>query len=309
MAKEGRRRAPLWVAALVGVLVAGAATLTYALLAASRASTREGGTAPTAVVSPGTPSPSPIPSSSPKATPSASPSPSVTVTPTAFPLASAFRKVRRWLATRTGYLGLAVIDSSGRLYGWHADRMFISGSVTKAMLLVQYLRTHASISDDMRRVLTSMIEYSDNDCADIVYAAVGRDAALRQVASLVHMRNFVANEGFWGYSYINAADQARFFLIMDSLIPIQHRAFAQYILSHVVRFPYGIPKVARPLGWTVYFKGGWRTGLHGNRLIHQVARLQCGKTVIAIAVLTDGSPTDAYAVATIEGVAERLLAE
>jgi Beta-lactamase enzyme family len=200
-----------------------------------------------------------------------------------------------------------MIDSSGSLYGWHAGRMFISGSVTKAMLMVQYLRTHASISADMREVLTSMIEVSDNDAADIVYAATGYDYGLNQVAKLAHMRNFVADRGFWGNSFINAADQARFFFNMDKLIPKRYRAFAHMVLSHIVSWEsYGIPAVARPY-WRVYFKGGWRTGLHGNRLIHQVARLAHGKTVWAVAIMTDGDPTDAYARATLEGVTKRLL--
>ena len=237
---------------------------------------------------------------------SVSPSPSATVA-AAFPSAGSFRTARLWLATRAGYLALAVIHSSGRLCAWHADRMFISGSVTKAMLLVQYLRTHPSIGPSMRRVLATMVEVSDNDCADIVYAAVGGDAALKRVASLARMRNFVADRGYWGYSYINAADQARFFMYMDRLIPKPHRTFAHEILSHVVSCQsYGIPAVARPY-WSVYYKGGWRSGLHGGRLIHQVARLQHGTTVFAVAILTDGSPTEAYAIATIEGVSRRLL--
>lgn len=223
------------------------------------------------------------------------------------PTAAGIRKAEAWLAQRTGFLSMAVIDSSGHLHGWNDTRLFISASVPKAMMMVAYLRSHPTITADMQSVITKMIEYSDNDCADIVYAAIGGDDALEQVAQLAHMTHFSADVGFWGNCSIDAADQARFFYRMDKLIPKGHRAFARSILSHVVRFPYGIPQVARPQGWKVFFKGGWRTGLHGPWLIHQVARLERGRATIAIAILTDGELTDDYGEQTLAGVTQRLL--
>lgn len=245
-------------------------------------------------------------SSSPSASLSSSPSASATDTAT-FPPAANIQKANQWIAQRTGFLSYAVIDNHGHLSGWHYTRMYISASVPKAMMMVQYLRTHTTISATMQWTIKTMIEYSDNSCADVVYAAIGGDPALNHVARLAHMTHFIANRGFWGNCYINAADQARFFYNMDSLIPKAHLAFARYILSHVVRYPYGIPQVARPLGWKVFFKGGWRTGLHGPQLIHQIARLERGKTTIAIAILTDGDPDDLYAEDTLVGVTQRLL--
>jgi hypothetical protein len=63
--------------------------------------------------------------------------------------------------------------------------------------------------------------------------------------------------------------------------------------------------VARP-GWHVFFKGGWRgTGL--GQLVHQVARLERGRTRFAMAVMTDGDPSMGYGITTIQGVTARLL--
>ena len=57
-----------------------------------------------------------------------------------------------------------------------------------------------------------------------------------------------------------------------------------------------------PRGWTLYFKSGWT-----RRVEHQAALLVRGRRRVAVAVLTRGSPSPAYARATEEGVFSRLL--
>jgi|GEM_PF-1015137 len=231
------------------------------------------------------------------------------IEPPPFPSPESIRAAKRWIAGRQGYLALAVVDSEGKLHGWHADRDFISGSVTKAMLLVEYLRTHGEIEPGMEAVLGKMIRESDNDAGDTVFFAVGGDAGLRDVAARAGMRRFVADRGYWGYATIAAADQARFFFSMEKLIPKRHRRLARRLLSGVVEWQsYGVPAVARP-EWKVYFKGGWRTGLRGGRLLHQAARLERDDTVFSVAILMDGVPGTAYGMKTLEGVAKRLLKE
>ncbi len=76
--------------------------------------------------------------------------------------------------------------------------------------------------------------------------------------------------GIWANAQISAADQAKFFFEMDSLIPREFVGYARYLLSTIAGYEsWGIPAVARPRGYTVFFKGGWRgTGL--GQLVHQV---------------------------------------
>ena len=50
-----------------------------------------------------------------------------------------------WLRQRSGVTAVAVVDTAGVLHGWHQDQPFVTASVIKAMLLVEYLRTHASV--------------------------------------------------------------------------------------------------------------------------------------------------------------------
>ena len=94
---------------------------------------------------------------------------------------------------------------------------------------------------------------------------------------------------------------------MDSLIPKQFVGYANYLLSHISSYDtWGIPTAARPLGYQVWFKAGWRPSPHVY-LVNQAARLEKGSQRFAIAILTDGDPDFGYGISTIEGTTAALL--
>ncbi len=231
------------------------------------------------------------------------------VAPRGYPGAGAIAAASSYLDDRSAYTSFAVIDSEGRMHGRHLHRTFDSASVIKAMLLVAYLRKLAAAHDALdatsRTLLEPMIQLSDNDAATAIWERDG-DWRLRALARAAGMTDF-SIEGVWGNAQISAADQARFFFAMEDLIPSRFRHFANHLLSHIVGYEsWGIPAVARPRGWTVYFKGGWR-GTERGQLVHQIARLRRPRERLAIAVMTDGDPSMSYGIETIEGVAKRLL--
>jgi Beta-lactamase enzyme family len=211
-----------------------------------------------------------------------------------------------WLKRRAGVTSVAVIDTSGVLHGWHQNDRFVSASVVKAMLLVEYLRTHKTVSSSALATLTPMIEVSDNHAAEAVYHVVG-DGGLYALAGAAHMTNFAVHGALFE-AQLTTADQARFFYRLPALVPATHRALALYLLSHVASYQsWGIPAVARPLGWQVWFKGGWR-GTAIGQLVHQVARLNKGGRTFSVAIFTNGDPSQGYGIETIQGVTARLLA-
>jgi Beta-lactamase enzyme family len=223
--------------------------------------------------------------------------------PPLVPTARARRAAFAWAARRAGSVAVAVVDSRGRLYGYHASRPFITASVVKAMLLVAYLRRHSSVGPAMRTVLARMITLSDNDAADEVYRLVGR-GGLAHLAHLARMRTFRAGSA-WIVSRVGAADMARFFRDMERYIPAAHRRFADSLLTHIVSYErWGIPPAAEPLGYRVYFKPGW---LGAWVLANEAARLERKRVRIGLAVFTDGNPTSSYGKETIAGVTARLL--
>ena len=223
-----------------------------------------------------------------------------------FPSATAIAKAIAWLRQRSGVTAVAVVDSNGVLHGWDQNRQFVTASVIKAMLLVEYLRTHATVSSSALATLTPMIELSDNNAAEAIYHVVG-DGGLYALARAAGMKRFAIYGQLFG-AQLTAADQAGFFYRLPGLVPKAHRALALYLLSHVVSYEsWGIPAEARPRGWQVWFKGGWR-GTDIGQLVHQVARLHKGAHTFSMAVFTDGDPSQGYGIETIEGVAARVLA-
>jgi uncharacterized protein GlcG (DUF336 family) len=210
---------------------------------------------------------------------------------------------RRWARRRQGTVAFAVLDERGRLRGLRRTAPFPSASVSKAMLLVAVLRQAGArpLSAGTTEALRAMITISDNQAATVLYARVG-GAGLQAVARAAHAQRF-ADVGHWSDAQLTAADQARFFLAVDRLVPARHRRFARRLLSSITGPQrWGIAPVAARRGLRVFFKGGWRAGI-----THQVALLERGRHRVALAVLTSGAPSMAYGEQTVAGIAARVL--
>jgi hypothetical protein len=230
--------------------------------------------------------------------------------PDGYPGPAAIARTARYLRGRIGRSAFAVIDSEGRLSGVHLHWRFVSASVVKAMLLVAYLRMLAArgqhrVDANSNSILYPMINVSDNNAATQCWSIVG-DGRLYALARAAHMTDFQI-VGIWANAQLSAADQARFFFEMDSLIPPQFVGYANRLLSTIAAYEsWGIPAIARPLGYQVYFKGGWRPTVLGQ-LVHQIARLHGHGRTFSIAVMTDGDPSMGYGIDTIQGVTRALL--
>lgn len=228
----------------------------------------------------------------------------LTVAAPAFPDAEAVAAALAWAKTRSGTPGVAIVASDGRIRGLRLTQQYASYSLSKAMMLVAYLRAHGSVSDTMRATLGRMIQHSDNAAANAVYAEMGGAAGLARLAKTVGMERFSPGGG-WISARVTPADQARFFFDMEKYIPKKHRALARELLSGITsRQRWGIVAAAGPLGWKVYFKGGWSVG---NVHMTQAARLERGERTFALAVLTTGNPNWTYGFGTLKGVTGILL--
>jgi hypothetical protein len=225
-----------------------------------------------------------------------------------YPWHARVASARRFARHRTGSSSFAVIGEHGNLRGWRIERRFHSASVVKLMLLVSYLRRESvrlrRLHSSEKALLRPMIERSDNSSATAIYNVVG-NSGLRHLARVAGMKRFQPSF-IWGLSEITAADQAPFLYRLRRYIPKRHRRYAFHLLSHIVSYQRWGVAPAKPRGWRVYFKGGFVPATGGWR-INQVARLTRGDHKLAVAVLTQGNPTERYGEKTIQGVTARLL--
>ena len=221
---------------------------------------------------------------------------------------AAVREARRFIATRRGQVAFAVVDDHGALSGVRARRRFLSASLTKAMILVAFLRRMEATRDTPSQgellSLGYMIRLSDNASADSIFRRVGPEG-LREVARRAGMRDFRVG-GDWANATVTPTDQALLFLALDRLVAPRFLALARDLLETV--FPphsWGIPRAARPR-WRTFFKGGWRPEA-GAEVVHQAALVESGARRLGLAVMTADNPSMLYGERTIEGVARRLL--
>lgn len=226
-----------------------------------------------------------------------------------YPSAKQLRQAKAFASSRAGAVSFAVIGARGAARGADVTRPYSSASLTKALLLAAYLRSHRGpIDPGVRAQLSAMVRASDNDAAGAIYAIVG-DAGLNRAAARAGMRDFDPTPGFWGGAQVTAADMARFFARLDRNLAGPHRRYGKDLLASVIGPErWGMPE-AIGKGWRIWFKGGWRPGDEENTsgpVTHQAGLLRCrGSAGIGIAVLTDQPPGgDVYE--TIEGIARRL---
>jgi hypothetical protein len=228
--------------------------------------------------------------------------------PPAYPSRAAIASAVRYLGARAGRTSMAVVDSRGRLSGVRLREHFQSASVVKVMFLTAFLQRldadHAGISALDRSLLYPMIHESDNDAASAVLDRVGLGAIAR-VAREAGMQDYAPGVGWWAYTQTSAADQARFFVAIERLIPRRFWPYARGLLAGIEpEQSWGIPEVARPR-WQVFFKTG---ALPSEGLFHEAARLERHGVTFTAAVFTTGDPSMAYGEETIRGVGARLLA-
>ncbi len=228
--------------------------------------------------------------------------------PPAYPSRAAIAAAVRYLNARAGRTSLAVVDSRGRLGGVRLRSHFQSASVVKVMFLTAFLQRldadHRGVSALDRSLLYPMIHESNNDAASAVLDRVGLGAIAR-VAREAGMRDYAPGVGWWAFTQTSAADQARFFIAIERLIPHQFWPYARGLLAGIEpEQSWGIPEVARPR-WQVFFKTG---ALPSEGLFHEAARLERHGVTFTAAVFTTGDPSMAYGEETIRGVGARLLA-
>lgn len=198
-----------------------------------------------------------------------------------------------------------MIDQRGRFDGYRVRDTAPMASTFKVMLMVALMRERGDrpLSESDRQLLAPMIRVSDNYAATVIRDMVG-ERRIKRLARAAKMRDFEYN-AIWGLSRSSPRDQVRFMYHLQRYIPGRHRAYARYLLSHVIGWQrWGIARVV-PDDWKLFLKGGWGSGT--GLVDHQIALIKNGRKRVALAIFTELQPDHTYGKRTLSGVSARLL--
>ncbi|UBU12154.1 serine hydrolase [Nonomuraea gerenzanensis] len=230
------------------------------------------------------------------------------------------KRLDRFLAGRPGPVTAMVKElETGRVYRYHAGERLITASTAKVQILMALLlRTPwKKLPGAVRQDAEKMIRYSDNHAADRLWSriggAAGFDAAGRKLG-LKHTRGVpgsCVDLYCWGITRTSVDDQVRLMAALVSgkspLKAADRRQVLRLMGAVVDSQDWGI-SAAACRGERVALKNGWLKRV-SNKLwaTISVGLIRSDGRDYAVAVLTEGSPEVAYGIATVEGVAERIM--
>ncbi|MFE3165177.1 serine hydrolase [Streptomyces sp. NPDC059224] len=295
-----RRRALLCVGlATVAVVGATAAGTVYV-----KAHAGEGG----AVSSAGSPAPS-----SPSSAPASGEASVEPVTEPAVDRDALLNTAMRTVTVPSGAkVSVAVLDPDSGDSAVYGDAAFDTASIVKvdilAALLLQAQDAGRHLTATEKVYATKMIENSDNTSASELWDAIGRAAGLDAANRRFGLTGTAGGEGaLWGLTQTTAGDQLVLLQQVfgdDSKLSEASRSYLQTLMKTVERDQrWGVSAVDD--GSEFALKNGWlarsSTGLWD---VNSIGRVTVGKTGYLVAVLSNGTVSQAEGIALVEAAAK-----
>jgi hypothetical protein len=217
-------------------------------------------------------------------------------------------EVRSYLATRSGQASVAVFDArTGTTYSYAAGSRFVTASVVKASVLATLLQqaehSRRSLTTTERTLAAQMIRHSDNAAATTLWNQVGKGPGVRAFLRQAGMASTTPGPGgYWGLTATTAPDQVRLVRALaypTTVLGNASRDYEETLMRTVTPSQRwgvtgGVPSAA-----TVALKNGWLPRSNGW-VINSVGHVRGADRDYAIAVLTSGSPSMGYGIATVE---------
>jgi beta-lactamase class A len=221
------------------------------------------------------------------------------------------------LSGRDSDVGLAVADPAFDLTcDLDPARHFDSASAIKATIISALLyKVHGPghLTSAQRGLAWRMITESSNDAATDLWNEVGI-TSLQRFLDAAGMRHTILDDFAWGLSQLTAHDELTLLTVLTTHGPVlspASRGYVLWLMSKVTASQrWGVPAGA-PADVTVSVKNGWLpdpfTGAwHVNSIgaFRSLGRYRSRHIGYQIAVLTDGNPSEAYGINTIQVAAE-----
>jgi beta-lactamase class A/ribosomal protein L24E len=209
------------------------------------------------------------------------------------------------LEKRTGIISAAVLDlRNGNLYTYRPGEQLITASVVKVQilgaLLVRAQNTGQPLSAADQDLATDMIELSDNDDATALWNELGGAPTVAAFDRSVGMLATTPNLS-WGLTTTTATDQVELLEHLvepNDVLSDASRAYILQLMERVAPFEEWGASAGAPAGTTVALKNGWLPWA-GSWAVNSIGWVDGSERDYLMAVLTSGSPDEAYGIATI----------
>jgi hypothetical protein len=230
------------------------------------------------------------------------------------------KRLGQYLAGRQGAVTAMVKDlTDGRVYRYHPDARLITASTAKVQILMALLlkTPWRKLSQAVRHDADLMIRYSDNHAADRLWLRVGGAAGFTKAGRAFGLKHTQGVPGdcvdlyCWGITRTSVDDQVR---LMKALVsgksPLKAKDREQVLrlMGGVIDGQDWGVSAAACKGDRVYLKNGWLKHVSTKLWATiSVGLIRGGGHDYAVAVLTEGSAEVGYGIATVEGVASRIM--
>ncbi|MFI6919427.1 serine hydrolase [Nonomuraea spiralis] len=229
-------------------------------------------------------------------------------------------RLDRFLAGRPGPVSAMVEDlTTGRVYRYRPGERLITASTAKVQILMGLLlRTPwRKLPGPVRHDADLMIRHSDNHAADRLWLRIGGAAGFTEAGRRFGLRHTQGVPGdcvdlyCWGITRTSVEDQVRLMRGLvsgKSPLAAKERAQALRLMGAVAGDQDWGVSAAACEGERVHLKNGWLRRVSTKRWATvSVGLIRGHGHDYAVAVLTEGSTDVRYGIATVEGIAQRVM--
>lgn len=217
-----------------------------------------------------------------------------------------------YLEGRTGHVTVGVEDlvTGDRLLHRPGHRQWTASIVKLEILETLLAHHHAPLQPERAAQARRMIEQSSNTDANTLWADVGQAKGLRAFGRRVGLTHTypaaATGPGYsWGHTLTTPGDQLRLLALTarrNRILTDEDRHFIRHLMTHVEADQRWGVSTGVSSHAVVALKDGWLELRYGDWQVNSIGRVRAAGTDYMIAVMTTGSPSMSYGVATIEHV-------
>jgi beta-lactamase class A len=181
-------------------------------------------------------------------------------------------------------------------YSFDGDNAYIMGSSAKVPIMLAYLssveRQGRGLTDDESWRLTTMIENSNNDSAQVLFDTLGGDDAIIAYLQGIGISTSIyhPNPEGWGWATFSPNMMVRLLTLLyqKQILTSSDRGTALNLMKNIQSDQrFGVGDTA-PKGATVYMKDGWVIGPEGTWDANSHGIVTIGHETYIISVYTTG---------------------